>query len=105
VNGSDNPAKAGSTVTIWITGIGRTDVAVPAGEAPPAGTLPRPVAGGLSVTIGDQPATIQYLGLAPGLVGGAQANVVVPNLPAGAHRVQVTIDGRSSNTPSISLVP
>ncbi|HYI98012.1 MAG TPA: SBBP repeat-containing protein [Bryobacteraceae bacterium] len=105
VNAADKPAKAGSTVTIWLTGIGQTDVAVLTGDRPPAGTLPRPVAQSVSVTIGDQPATIAYLGLAPSLVGGAQANVVVPNLPAGAHRVVVTIDGRVSNAPLVSVVP
>ena len=82
VNAADKPAKVGSTVTIWLTGIGQTDVAVATGDRPPAGTLPRPIAP-VSVTIGDQPATIAYLGLAPSLVGGAQANVVVPNLTSG----------------------
>ena len=40
------------------------------------------LAGPLQVSIGGQPATVEYSGLAPGFVGLYQFNVVVPNIVA-----------------------
>ena len=47
-----------------------------------------------AMTIGGTNATVQYAGLAPGLVGVYQFNVVVPaNLPTGDLPVQFTLNG------------
>jgi uncharacterized protein (TIGR03437 family) len=40
---------------------------------------------------------VQFLGLTPGTVGWAQANLVVPGLSPGAYPVVLTVGGAASN--------
>jgi|CZKS01.1.fsa_nt_gi hypothetical protein len=54
-----------------------------------------------SLTVGGQPAEVQYVGLAPGFVGLYQANFKLPTLTAGSHPMVLTIDGVSSNAASV----
>jgi uncharacterized protein (TIGR03437 family) len=48
-------------------------------------------------------ATVQFIGLTPGIPGLWQANVQVPRLPAGTYPVAVTIGGVNSNAPVITV--
>jgi len=48
-------------------------------------------------------ATVQFIGLTPGIPGLWQANVQVPRLPAGTYPVVVTIGGVNSNAPVITV--
>ncbi|HWB84565.1 MAG TPA: SBBP repeat-containing protein [Bryobacteraceae bacterium] len=96
INGPNNPAEAGSVVTIYLTGIGPVDNPVPTGSAAPLSplsnaTLPK------SATIGGWDSTIFFLGLTPQFVGLAQANLVVPSLSPGTYPVVITIGGVASN--------
>jgi uncharacterized protein (TIGR03437 family) len=104
VNTSTNPAAAGSSVTVYFTGIGPLDNAVGTGQpAPLNGPLSRatlPVA----ITIGGQPADFLYVGLTPGSISLAQANVVVPNLPTGDYPLVIKVGGAASNAPLISII-
>ena len=62
---------------LYMTGEGPVSPPVPDGvPAPssPLSTITTPV----QVTIGGKPAQVTYQGLAPGLVGSAQLNVIVP---------------------------
>jgi trimeric autotransporter adhesin len=99
VNGSGNPAAPGSIISIYATGEGQL---VPAGTTGciTGGTLPvpKPVAA-VSVTVGGQPATIDYAGEAPSEVCGLlQINATLPSsLTAGPQPVVLTI-GTSSNS-------
>jgi uncharacterized protein (TIGR03437 family) len=72
-----HPAKAGETLEIYGTGLGKTDPMIAAGVAspasPPARSLFVP-----KVIIGDAPATVTFAGLVPGLAGVYQVNAVVP---------------------------
>jgi uncharacterized protein (TIGR03437 family) len=83
VNSGGNPAAAGSIVTIFLTG---------------QGSLSLPTA-----SIGDLPAVLKYAGIAPGTVGVAQMNMVVPALAAGDYALQVSIGGVKSNSGLISV--
>ncbi len=84
-----SPAVAGETVEIFGTGFapstaGTTNIAV-------AALNPAPV-----VTIGGMPAVVTFGGIVgPGLY---QLNVVVPSLAAGAHPIQISVNG----VPSLS---
>jgi uncharacterized protein (TIGR03437 family) len=77
VNSQNNPALAGSIVTLYATGLGQTS---PPGEDGlvadailPAPNLP------VSVFVGGVPAYLLYVGAAPGLVEGVfQINVRIP---------------------------
>lgn len=92
---SVNPAHAGETVLIYLTGLGAVTPPVADGDAAPA-TPPLAVADALvAVTVGGLPCNVLYKGLAPTLAGLYQLNVTLPaNLPPGTHSLAVqTVDG------------
>ena len=96
VNGAGNPAKAGSYVYLYATGLGQTN---PGGQdgVPTGSTLPLPLQT-VTATVGGIPATVQFAGGAKGLVAGVmQINVQVPaGLTAGAAEVIFSQGGVSS---------
>jgi uncharacterized protein (TIGR03437 family) len=103
LNGSSNPAAAGSIVTVYFTGAGPLDHAVATGApAPLDGTLCKSTML-VTVTVGGQLADLQFVGLTPGSIGLAQANVVLPDLPSGDYPISIKINGVSSNAPLISI--
>src|SRR5258708_38156058 len=69
------PATAGETVLLFGTGFGAVQTPVATGVA---STDANPVVAQVQVTIGGQPATVVYAGLAPSFVGLYQLNVVIP---------------------------
>lgn len=101
-NAISNPAAAGSVVVVYLTGQGPVDNPVATGAAPPStplsnATLP------FSATVGGQNAPVQFLGLAPGFVGLAQANIQLPALAGGSYPVIITVDGVASNGPELTV--
>jgi uncharacterized protein (TIGR03437 family) len=106
VNGTNKPAAKGSVVQIFGTGEGQLVPSVATGSVTPGvPPFPKPVATNISVTIGGQPAQIQYAGEAPTLVSGViQINAVVPNsVASGNQPVVVTIGTNTNNTQSITV--
>jgi uncharacterized protein (TIGR03437 family) len=99
-NSAASPAKTGSVLSVTLTGIGPVDNAVPTGTPAPTATLSKPTLAA-SATIGGWEAPIQFVGLTPGTVGWAQANLVVPGLSPGAYSVVITIGGVASNSPTL----
>ena len=96
-NSSTSPAKPGSNLSVYLTGIGLVSPAVASGKAAPLAPLSRPVLP-YSAVIEGQPVEVTFLGLAPGLVGAAQANVTIPSLPPGEHSVVIAVgDGKSQS--------
>jgi uncharacterized protein (TIGR03437 family) len=74
--------KPGETIVIY--GIGFGPVQDSGGQDIPAGTIvtsTNKLAKSFSISIGGQPATLLYQGLAPNFVGLYQFNVTVPNVP------------------------
>jgi len=72
-----NPAKPGSTIILFGLGFGNVSPSSPAGQiVPGVNALTVPV----QFFFNQTPATTTYQGLAPGLVGLYQFNVVVPNV-------------------------
>jgi len=104
VNGVNNPAKAGSVITLYFTGQGVPDNAVATGEAallPPAPLSATPAT--VSATIGGQPVALFFVGLTPKFVGLSQANIRIPaSLPPGTYPVQLNIRGQASNSPLLT---
>jgi uncharacterized protein (TIGR03437 family) len=95
-NAQNNPAKTGSVIVVYLIGIGPLDNAVATGAAAPAdklssATLP------VKVTIGNSDTAVKFLGLTPGFVGLAQANLVVPVLSPGKYPIVITVNGVDSN--------
>lgn len=103
--GPDNPLKAGKYVMVYLTGIGPVSPPVAMGAPAPSSPLSY-AALPSSATIGGQETDMIYLGLAPGFVGLAQANILVPEgLAAGDHELIITVDGRRSNAVTLRVTP
>jgi uncharacterized protein (TIGR03437 family) len=97
LNATGNPAVAGSVVQIFATGEGLTNPPSVDGALATGPVYPAPVAP-VSVTIGGQPAQVQYAGTAPGGVAGfLQVNATVPSgLKAGPQPIMLKIGAFTS---------
>ena len=84
-------AKPGDVLIIFGVGFGPVTPNIPASQIVPGNTaLTLP----FQISFGPAPATLQYAGLAPSLVGVYQFNVVVPNIPpSDAVPVTFTLGG------------
>jgi uncharacterized protein (TIGR03437 family) len=80
LNSGTNPAHSGDVLVGYLTGGGPVNPAGPwlTGAASPNGLSQ--ITSGYSVTVGNQPAQVFYLGLAPSEVGVYQVNFKVPAL-------------------------
>lgn len=83
------PAKSGEAITIYAIGLGPTNPSVSAGQITPS------TAGlnSFSAQIGGRGAQVIYAGLAPGLVGLYQINLVVPGQLRGDQDLTITANG------------
>jgi uncharacterized protein (TIGR03437 family) len=93
MNSQASPAPKGSVVQIYAVGLGKTSPELPAGYAPPAGTLSK-VTGMVQAYVDGTPATVDFAGLAPGTVGFYQVNVRIPaDAMSGARPIYLYVDG------------
>ena len=104
VVGPSNPAARGSTVAIFLTGLGPTTPLLATGQpgpVPPATTLFRPVILGLN----DSGVPAQFSGIAPTFVGLDQVNFTIPaDAPVGAGvAFSVSVNGVSSQPSTIAI--
>jgi minor extracellular serine protease Vpr len=94
--GSSNPAVRGQVVHLYVNGLGPVNNQPPDGQITPTSpqaTTTTPA----TVTIGGQPATVQFSGLAAGAVGLYEVIVQVPmGISAGLQPAIVSINGQSS---------
>ncbi|MBN8729691.1 MAG: hypothetical protein J0L64_04060 [Acidobacteria bacterium] len=99
INSDTNQLTRGQVIQLFATGAGHIPNAPPDGEqaqgAIATPTRPR-------VVVGAREPEIQYSGLAPGLLGVWQINVVVPDVTAPSNQVLVVMTQNSipSNNPS-----
>lgn len=105
INRPSNPATPGEAVTFYLSGIGETDPRLETGEQAPGAEPFARAALAAAATIGGEPARILFLGMTPGFVGLAQANLVVPETsPLGPDiPVVVTVGGQPSNSVVIAV--
>jgi uncharacterized protein (TIGR03437 family) len=95
---SDNPAKPGEPLVIYLVGMGATNPPVSSGAgspfSPPAGLI-----SGVALTLDGQAADVRFAGLTPGGVGLYQINFLVPaNARSGNLDVEITQQGVKANT-------
>ena len=96
------PATAGETIVFYGTGFGLVTGSKVAGQVASGQTS---LATPFGMTIGGSTSMVQYAGLAPGLVGIYQFNVVVPsNVSSGDQRAQFSLNG-AANTLQTLFVP
>ena len=100
-NVPSNPAVANETLVFFGVGFGTVTGATVAGKtAASASTLTNT----FSMTIGGSTATVAYAGLAPGLVGLYQFNVVEPTgLATGDAVVQAKVNGTATSQQTLYL--
>ena len=99
-----NPVHRGDSLTIYLTGLGLTDPAVPDGSAPPSSPLALVVLPP-TVTLGGQNVNVDFAGLAPGEVGVYQLNVTIPNsAPQGLSVPLVITQNGVSTTVNVRVV-
>lgn len=103
LNSAVNAARGGSFLTLFLTGQGPVDPPVASGLPGPSNP-PAQVTLPVLAEIGGQQVEIQFLGLAPGFVGLAQANLRVPAGLAGNLTVRLTIGGVVSNSGVVTVV-
>jgi uncharacterized protein (TIGR03437 family) len=102
INTQASPTAPGSAIVVYLTGIGAVDNPVATGAAASANPLSRPVAA-FSATLGDAEVQVLFLGLAPGFVGLAQANLVIPKLPPGDYLLVIVVNGVPSNAVFVTV--
>ena len=99
LNSDTAPVASGQTLVVYLTGIGNADPFLTDGYPTPSDQLyPSPYAA--TASIGGLNAPIAFLGLAPGFVGLAQANITVPPLANGDYPLTFTLTVPDSNSPS-----
>lgn len=101
INSPSNPAPAGSVVVVYIDGTGAVRTPLDDGVAADGSDPAKAVS---TATIGGFDAPVQYLGLTPGDVGLAQANIQIPaGLPSGDYPLVITVGGLQSISAIISV--
>lgn len=102
VNASSAPATAGSVIVVYLTGVGAVQNPVSDGASTPASPLSSATATA-SATIGPSTATVQFIGLASGFAGLAQANIQIPALATGDYPLTITVGGYVSASAVVSV--
>jgi uncharacterized protein (TIGR03437 family) len=104
-NTASNPALAGSTIAVFMTGEGQTTPAGVTGSVTCSSgcattdQIPKPLLP-VAASVNGQPATVAFYGEAPGLVAGVmQVNVTIPPYTrAGAASLSITVGSNSTQS-------
>jgi uncharacterized protein (TIGR03437 family) len=102
VNSKQSPVQVGQLITLWVTGQGPVDSPIATGDAAPADPIALPLAD-VRAQIGGQDAQVVFAGMAPGLAGLMQVNVMVPATVVGQQPVMLTVGGVASNQVMVSV--
>jgi uncharacterized protein (TIGR03437 family) len=96
-----SPARPGEVLTIYLAGMGLTDVPVKTGEQSPADPLAHPMVQP-TVTVNGAPAQISFAGLTPQSVGLYQINFAIPpDAPSGTLKLVVAQGNVTSNVSTV----
>jgi uncharacterized protein (TIGR03437 family) len=101
-NSKSNPVASGEVLVVYLTGQGPVNNEVPDGTRTPDSPLSTATATA-TATIGGASATVDFLGLTPGLIGLAQANIQVPALGTGDYPLVITVGGYVSASVAVSV--
>ena len=104
LNAPGAPEARGNFIVTYLTGIGAVTPSIVEGAEAGFVTLNR-AAGEVAATIGNVSAPVFFLGLTPGFVGLAQANIQIPEgAPIGpAVPLVIFVNRQPSNSPTIAI--
>ena len=104
LNAPGAPEARGNFIVTYLTGIGAVTPSIVEGAEAGFVTLNR-AAGEVAATIGNVNAPVFFLGLTPGFVGLAQANIQIPEgAPIGpAVPLVIFVNRQPSNSPTIAI--
>lgn len=103
VNTDTNPVPAGDYIIAYLTGQGPLDHPIGTNQAATADPISR-VTLPYSALLGTTPIDIAFLGMTPGQVVLAQANIQIPHdTPPGTYTLVIKIGSASSNGPKITV--
>ncbi len=91
LNSASHPAAKGSVVSLWGSGFGPADPALPDGVLAPSEPLSRLVLR-VTATIGGANADVLFAGAAPGFAGLTQINLRVPESVSGQGAAQIVLN-------------
>jgi uncharacterized protein (TIGR03437 family) len=100
-NGVRTPAPVGGLILVFTTGQGAVSPPIATGAGPGA-ELSLPI-GKVSATINGQDATVEWAGMTTATAGVMQVHIRIPNLPAGDYPLVISVDGKASNAPLVSV--
>lgn len=103
IAGPSNPASRGSTLSLFVTGLGPASPFLATGQSgptPPATTDYEPV-----VTLNHFPVLVKFSGPAPGFIGLEQINVFIPSdAPVGTNiGLVISVNGTASRSSRVAL--
>jgi uncharacterized protein (TIGR03437 family) len=99
---SKNPVHAGDVISIYCTGLGPVSPAVAEGVVASTTVLSRTVTA-VAATVGGQPAVVNFSGLAPGLIGVFQVNVLIPSGVTPGDNVPVVLTEGSQVSQAVTI--
>jgi len=102
LNSPANSAAPGDFVAVFGTGFGQSLLPPPADGTPPAGAEQLENSGGFTMN-GGSLFSLQYFGLAPGLIGLDQANLQIPADMRQGCAVPLAIAGASLLSPTVTV--
>ena len=103
VNTATAPVPAGDYIIAYLTGQGALDNPVQTGNIAGGTKLSIPTLP-YSATLGGKPVAVAFLGMTPGQISLAQANILIPaDTPPGTYPLVITIGTAQSNGPQISV--
>jgi uncharacterized protein (TIGR03437 family) len=102
---SASPAHPGEILTIYLAGMGSTDVTVKTGQQSPSDPLAHPMVNP-TVTVNGESASVAFAGLTPLSVGLYQINFTVPtDAPTGNLKLVVSQGDSLSNVSTLFVQP
>ncbi len=103
LNTADNPVPAGDYIIVYLTGQGPLDHAVATGAQAGSNPLSVPTQA-YSAKLNNTPIPVAFLGMTPGQIALAQANIQIPrDTTPGTYTLVLTIGGAPSNGPAITV--
>jgi uncharacterized protein (TIGR03437 family) len=102
LNSPDNPEARGRVVTIFVTGVGSVTPDIATGDVAPLDRLYR-ASSPVSAILGGAEATVMFLGLTPGFIGLAQANVEIPNNAAVRSDAELNFRAGGVSSPLVTI--